>query len=141
MCMVRSLTIGQNYSMACHYRKKETGWCCPLALPAAAGEIHLLWLLSERLPASAWSWLGVGVAINVLYLSHTFLVQILCPLVFPCISLLAAATFPLFCAFYSTFAPAFSQTHFCGAAREYKWSKMKKRGRQLEEIDSEAFNF
>ena len=128
-------------------RRSHARWMFPhspqptLALPAAAGQIHLLWLLSERLPASAWSWVGVGVAINVLYLSHTFLVQILCPLVFPCISLLAAATFPLFCAFYSTFAPAFSQTHFCGAAQEYKWSKMKKRGRQLEEIDSEAFNF
>ena len=76
---------------------------------------------------------GVGVAINVLYLSHTFLAQILCPLVFPPhISLLVRPPqlLPLFCAFYPTFAPAFSQTHFCGAAQEYKWSKMKKRGRQ-----------
>ena len=85
---------------------------------------------------------GVGVAINVLYLSHTFLAQILCPLVFPPhISLLAQAPqlLPLFCAFYPTFTPAFSQTHFCGAAQEYKWSKMKKRGRQGRgEIDSEV---
>ena len=82
--------------------------------------------------------LGVGVAINVLYLGHTLLAQILRPLVFLRISLLPHQLLPPFCAFYSTFAPAFSRTHFCGAAQEYKWSEMKKRERQREEIDSEV---
>ena len=82
--------------------------------------------------------LGVGGAINVLYLGHTLLAQILRPLVFLRISLLPHQLLPPFCAFYSTFAPAFSRTHFCGAAQEYKWSEMKKRERQREEIDSEV---
>ena len=80
----------------------------------------------------------MGVAINVLYLGHTLLAQILRPLVFLRISLLPHQLLPPFCAFYSTFAPAFSRTHFCGAAQEYKWSEMKKRERQREEIDSEV---
>ena len=49
---------------------------------------------------------SVGVAINVLYLGHTFLPQILCPLVFPHISLLAPPN--------STFDPFLRiLPHFC----------------------------